>query len=74
MGNSRADQLGNPHPVSQHRTPEEIAADEAGPIGHPDPDADVKRVFGESAPRRKAAARSPDGGPENQKPATGKNA
>ena len=27
-----------PHPVSQHRTPREIAADEAGPIGKPDLD------------------------------------
>jgi hypothetical protein len=26
----------HPHPVSGHRTPREIAADEAGPIGHPD--------------------------------------
>ena len=28
----------NPHPVSQHRTPREIAEDEAGPIGQPDLD------------------------------------
>lgn len=28
----------NPHPVSQHRTPSEIADDEAGPIGQPDLD------------------------------------
>ncbi len=28
----------NPHPISGHRTPEEIAADEAGPIGQADPD------------------------------------
>lgn len=26
----------DPHPISQHRTPREIALDEAGPIGHPD--------------------------------------
>jgi hypothetical protein len=26
----------NPHPISGHRTPHEIAEDEAGPIGHPD--------------------------------------
>jgi hypothetical protein len=25
----------NPHPVSGHRTPDEIAEDEAGPIGQP---------------------------------------
>lgn len=24
-----------PHPISSHRTPEEIAEDEAGPIGDP---------------------------------------
>ena len=28
----------NPHPVSGHRTPSEIAEDEAGPIGQPDDD------------------------------------
>ena len=73
MGNSRADELGNPHPVSQHRTPDEIAADEAGPIGHPDPDAEVKRVFGESGPRRPAGDRNPEAASAEQKPATGKN-
>jgi hypothetical protein len=26
----------DPHPISQHRTPMEIALDEAGPIGRPD--------------------------------------
>ena len=34
----------NPHPVSQHRTPHEIAADEAGPIGQPDLDVVAKRA------------------------------
>ena len=32
----------NPHPVSGHRTPREIAKDEAGPIGQAD--AEVARV------------------------------
>ena len=32
----------NPHPVSQHRSPREIAADEAGPIGQPDLDIVAK--------------------------------
>jgi hypothetical protein len=32
----------NPHPVSQHRNPREIAADEAGPIGKPDVDVVAK--------------------------------
>jgi len=34
----------NPHPISQHRTPLEIALDEAGPIGHPDPDLSAKKA------------------------------
>jgi len=34
----------NPHPVSQHRSPREIAADEAGPIGQPDLDVVAKGV------------------------------
>jgi hypothetical protein len=72
MSNSRADALGNPHPISQHRTPGEIAADEAGPIGHPDPDADVKRVYGESAPRRPASGRSTNDGTPRQKGGNGK--
>jgi hypothetical protein len=38
----------NPHPVSQHRTPGEIAADEAGPIGRPD--LDVMRVIAKEVP------------------------
>ena len=38
-----------PHPISSHRTPEEIAEDEAGPIGDPDsryvkPDGEEGRV------------------------------
>ena len=34
----------NPHPVSQHRSPREIAQDEAGPIGQPDLDVVAKKV------------------------------
>jgi hypothetical protein len=43
---SDPDQLtqANPHPVSQHRSPREIAADEAGPIGQPDLDVVAKAV------------------------------
>ena len=37
-----------PHPVSQHRTPGEIAKDEAGPIGRPDPDMIAKDVPNET--------------------------
>ena len=36
----------NPHPVSGHRTPREIAKDEAGPIGQPDVDVIAKEVSG----------------------------
>jgi len=48
----------NPHPVSQHRTPREIALDEAGPIGRPDRDV-VSKEAGENAPRFPAARRAP---------------
>jgi hypothetical protein len=40
----------NHHPVSQHRTPGEIAADEAGPIGQPGIDVIAKGVSGENSP------------------------
>ena len=36
----------NPHPISQHRTPWEIALDEAGPIGHPDRDVSSQKAAG----------------------------
>lgn len=48
----------NPHPISQHRTPWEIALDEAGPIGQPDRDesspkaADTERTRHVKGPRR----------------------
>jgi hypothetical protein len=41
----------NPHPVSQHRSPREIAADEAGPIGQPDLDI-VEKEGSDSTARR----------------------
>lgn len=49
----------NPHPVSEHRTPREIALDEAGPIGQPDRDVISKEASGENAPRYPAARRAP---------------
>jgi len=49
----------NPHPVSEHRTPREIALDEAGPIGQPDRDVISKEASGEKAPRYPAARRAP---------------
>jgi hypothetical protein len=48
----------NPHPVSQHRTPREIALDEGGPIGQPDRDLTSKAANGEKAPRYPAEQRS----------------
>ena len=40
----------NPHPVSGHRTPSEIAKDEAGRIGHADTDEAGKDVQSEKSP------------------------
>ena len=40
----------NPHPVSQHRTPHEIAKDEAGPIGRSDLDVIAKEVPNGNSP------------------------
>jgi hypothetical protein len=48
----------NPHPVSQHRTPLEIAKDEAGPIGQPDLDVIAKAVPKGNSPRKPAAKRA----------------
>ncbi len=47
----------NPHPVSGHRTPREIAKDEAGAIGQPDVDVIAKEVSGENSPPPPAAKR-----------------
>jgi hypothetical protein len=47
----------NPHPVSQHRTPQEIAKDEAGPIGQADGHDVVKVAPTESSPELKPAKR-----------------
>ena len=40
----------NPHPVSGHRTPSEIAEDEAGPIGQADTDVVGKVGQSEKSP------------------------
>ena len=48
----------NPHPASEHRTPREIALDEAGRIGHPDRDASSKETSGQKM-RYPAARHSP---------------
>jgi len=52
----------NPHPVSEHRTPREIAQDEAGPIGQPDLDIISKAASHENAKRDPAARRLPTSG------------
>jgi hypothetical protein len=49
----------NPHPVSQHRSPREIAADEAGPIGQPDLDVVAKEVSDTTARRYPPERRIP---------------
>ena len=49
----------NPHPVSQHRTPREIAEDEAGPIGRPDPDVIPKEVPNGTSPQKPATKPAP---------------
>jgi hypothetical protein len=53
----------NPHPISQHRTPREIAADEDGPIGQPDLDL-VEKESAEAGAEGKmeAKAQRPDVG------------
>ncbi|HCU13253.1 MAG TPA: hypothetical protein DGB72_14115, partial [Gemmatimonadetes bacterium] len=38
----------NPHPVSGHRTPREIAKDEAGPIGQADAEVVARRPIGQA--------------------------
>lgn len=48
----------NPHPVSGHRTPREIAKDEAGAIGQPDVDVIAKEISGENSPPYPAARRT----------------
>jgi hypothetical protein len=45
----------NPHPISGHRTPWEIAADEAGPIGQPDRDVNSQSASGAAAARSQHA-------------------
>ncbi len=52
----------NPHPVSQHRTPREIAADEAGPIGQPDLDVVAKKTSAASTPQHAAKRHEPRAG------------
>jgi hypothetical protein len=50
----------NPHPISQHRTPREIALDEAGPIGHPDRDVSSQKAAGAERTRYAKGPRRAD--------------
>lgn len=53
------------HPISEHRTPREIAADEDGSIGQPDLDVVAGEVSSASAQRFPAARQAkPAGGPK----------
>jgi hypothetical protein len=62
MKGSRRSTQADPHPLSQHRTPREIAADEAGPIGEPDLDVIAERISDVGTPRSPAASRAPSAG------------
>lgn len=50
----------NPHPISQHRTPREIALDEAGPIGQPDRDVSSPKAAGAERTRHAKGSRRAD--------------
>jgi hypothetical protein len=50
----------NPHPISQHRTPREIALDEAGPIGQPDRDESSSKAAGAERTRHAKGSRRAD--------------
>jgi hypothetical protein len=56
MSDPHAETQANPHPISQHRTPREIAADEDGPIGQPDLDL-VKKESAEAGAEAKTGAK-----------------
>lgn len=62
MSDPRQKTQAEPHPISDHRTPREIAADEAGPIGKPDLDIVAKEASGatsEAKTQATQARRSP---------------
>jgi hypothetical protein len=50
----------NPHPISQHRTPREIALDEAGPIGQPDRDVSARKAAAAERTRHAKVPRRAD--------------
>lgn len=49
----------NPHPVSGHRTPEEIAKDEAGRIGQPEDAISPKELSAEGSPQSPVGSPAP---------------
>jgi hypothetical protein len=57
----------NPHPISQHRTPWEIALDEAGPIGQPDRDASSQKAAGAERTRHAKGPRRADASGKKRK-------
>jgi hypothetical protein len=62
MTSSKRSTQAEPHPASEHRTPREIAADEAGPIGEPDLDVVAERISDADTTRFPAARRAPSAG------------
>ena len=54
MSDPREEYEANPHPASSHRTPTEIAEDEAGPIGH-DGHRRAESIQGNNGPVEKIA-------------------
>ncbi len=68
MSDPRAATQANPHPVSGHRTPREIAEDEAGPIGQPDIDVVTKEAGGENSPRFSAPKKNPRRAVKSKRP------
>jgi hypothetical protein len=65
MTNSKRPTQTELHPVSEHRSPREIAADEAGSIGQPDLDVVAAEVSSASAQRFPAARKAKQaGGPK----------
>ncbi len=62
MTSSKRSTQAEPHPVSEHRAPREIAADEVRPIGEPDLDVIVERISDPGAQSFPAARRAPSAG------------
>jgi hypothetical protein len=59
MSDPRQKTQADPHPAHGHRTPREIAEDEAGPIGEPNEDVVGKKASAETPPRDPSPRRAP---------------